>query len=126
MKSIGKILGPVFAILLAAGAICLLYALFCGTGVPYYAQIDNARVKPTESGGGVVNFEGSLPYTYTLPAYDGNGREREISFGASRELKDGAFIRLEVVPVRGVVRWAEVRYDELPTEVQSRFPGTAG
>ena len=28
MKSIGKILGPVFAILLAAGAICLLYALF--------------------------------------------------------------------------------------------------
>ena len=121
MKSPAKIIGPSRAVLLAAGVLFALYACFAGKGELYYAQIDNSRVKPTESSGGVVNFEGSLPYTYTLPACDEKGREKEISFGASRELKEGAFLQLEVVPLRGVIRWEEVAYNELPPAVRSRY-----
>lgn len=33
----------------------------------------------------------------------------------------GAFISLEVVPVRGVTSWAEVQYEELPEAVQGKY-----
>lgn len=60
-------------------------------------------------------------HSYTLPAYNDEGEEKDITFNTSRELKEGAFIRLEVVPIRGVVSWAEVQYDEMPSAVQSNY-----
>ena len=74
-----------------------------------------------DSNGGVINLEGSLPYSYTLLSYDENGGEKEIAFGTSRELRDEAFIRLTVMPVRGVLDWTEVQYDELPAAVQEHY-----
>lgn len=109
------------AVLGAAYVVFTLYFGFTGNGTPYYTQIDNSRMQPTELGGGVIHFESSLPYTYTLPAYDTNGWERELSFGASRELTQGAYVRLEVAPVRGVIRWEEVSYEDLPLAVQNRY-----
>lgn len=91
----------------------------------YYAQIDNSRMEAVDSKGGVVSFKGNLPYSYTLPAYDENGSEKEITFGTSRELRDGAFIRLTVMPVRGVLDWSELQYDELPTAVQAYYTAPA-
>lgn len=73
------------------------------------------------SNGGVIDFSGGLDYSYTLPAYNDEGEEKDITFNTSRELKEGAFIRLEVVPIRGVVSWAEVQYDEMPSAVQSNY-----
>ncbi|MCI8811486.1 MAG: YxeA family protein, partial [Oscillibacter sp.] len=52
---------------------------------------------------------------------DENGSEKEITFGTSRELREGAFIRLTVMPVRGVLDWSEVQYDELPEAVQNHY-----
>ena len=110
------------AVLGAAYVVFTLYIGFTGSGTPYYTQIDNSRIQPTEPGGGVIHFEtSSLPYTYTLAAYDANGWERELSFGASRELTQGAYIRLETAPVRGVIRWEEVSYEDLPLAVQNRY-----
>ena len=71
--------------------------------------------------GGVISFKGNLPYSYTLLSYDEKGNEKEITFGTSRELKEGAFIRLTVMPVRGVLDWSEVQYDELPSAVQAHY-----
>ncbi len=93
-----------------------------GTGsAGYYTQIDNSRMEEVHSRGGVVDFKGGLPYSYTLLSYDENGGEKEITFGTSKELREGAFLRLTVMPVRGVLEWAEVSYEELPQMVQKRY-----
>lgn len=86
----------------------------------YYVQIDNSKIEQGNSRDGVVDFQGGMDYSYTLPAYDVKGRRKDITFGASRELREGAFLQLTVKPLRGVVEWEEVQYDELPVDVQRR------
>lgn len=103
-------------------AICLCVYLLSGAGSTYYySQIDNSKIEQTESAGGVINFGGSMDYSYTLRCYDEDGNAKDITFGTSRELKEDAFIRLTVMPIRGVLEWAEVQYDELPVAVQEEF-----
>ena len=103
-------------------AICFGIFLLSGAGSTYYySQIDNTKIQQTESVGGVINFGGSMDYFYTLHCYDKDGNEKDITFGTSRELKEDAFIRLTVMPIRGVLEWVEVQYDELPTAVQKEY-----
>lgn len=87
----------------------------------YYTQVDNSRIKENHPTGGVVDPTGGLAYSYTLPSYDEEGAEKDIEFGMSRQLREDAFLRLEVMPIRGVMNWSEVRYDELPEAVQGRY-----
>lgn len=109
-------------LVIAVGFICLCMWFASGAGsAAYYTQIDNQKVEQVDSRGGVIDLQGGLPYSYTLPAYDENGSEKDVTFGASRELKEGAFLRLTLAPVRGVIEWSEVQYDELPTAVQEHF-----
>ena len=117
---------------MGAAAVLLIGLIgFCtwflsGSGsTEYYAQIDNSKVEQVDVKGGVISLKGNLPYSYTLTAYDEKGAEKEITFGTSRELREGAFIRLTVMPVRGVLDWSEVQYDELPAEVQAHYTAPA-
>lgn len=87
----------------------------------YYTQVDNARTEELESKGGVIDPTGGMDLLYTLPAYDAQGGEKEISFGTERQLKEDAYLKLEVEPIRGVVGWNEVQFDELPEKVQERI-----
>lgn len=87
----------------------------------YYVQIDNSKIEQGNSRGGVIDFQRGMDYSYTLPAYDEKGRQTDITFGTSRELREGAFLQLTVKPLRGVVEWEEVQYDELPVDVQRRL-----
>ncbi len=119
-KSVRKILIALVAVLIVVAGGVTFFA-FSGNGSIYYTQIDNSKVEKNSSNSGVINLKGNLPYLYTLTAYDENGAEKEITFGTSKELKEGAFIRLEVMPIRGVVSWSEVQYDELPTAVQNNY-----
>ena len=59
-----------------------------------------------------------MPLAYKLPAYDEAGKEKEISFGVERELRDDAYLDLQVVPIRGVMEWSEVQFDEMPEKAQ--------
>ena len=105
-----------------AGLICFCIWFLSGTGSTYYySQIDNTKIEQVESKGGVINFSGSMDYSYTLFSYNENGKGKDITFGTSKELKAGAFIRLTVMPVRGVLEWSEVQYDELPMAVQRNY-----
>ncbi len=120
-------------IAISAAAVLLIGLVgFCawflsGSGsAEYYAQIDNSKVEQVDTKGGVISLKGDLPYSYTLPCYDENGSEKEITFGTSRELREGAFICLTVMPIRGVLDWSEVQYDELPTAVQAHYTAPAG
>ena len=119
-------------IAIGAAAVLLIVLIgFCawflsGSGsTEYYSQIDNSKVEQVDAKGGVISLKGNLPYSYTLLSYDENGNEKEITFGTSRELRNGAFIRLTVMPVRGVLDWSEVQYDELPAAVQAHYTAPA-
>ncbi|MDE5933961.1 MAG: YxeA family protein [Lachnospiraceae bacterium] len=118
--------GITAAAIIITGFICFCMWFLSGAGSTYYyAQIDNRKIEQVHSRGGVIDLHGGMDYSYTLPACDEDGTEKDITFGTSRELKEGAFIRLTVMPVRGVLEWSEVPYDELPSAVQSNFAAPA-
>ncbi len=115
-------IGIAAVVILIVGFIGFCMWFLSGTGSTYYySQIDNNKIEQTESKSGVINFSGSMDYSYTLFSYDENGKGKDITFGTSKELKEGAFIRLTVMPIRGVLEWKEVQYDELPAAVQSNY-----
>lgn len=80
----------------------------------YYTQIDNRWVTK-------IAPHGDMNYKYTLDAYDEKGTKKNITFETSKKLTEDAFICLKVAPIRGVVSWAEVQYDELPGNVQKAY-----
>ena len=119
-------------IAISAAAVLLIGLVgFCawflsGSGsTEYYSQIDNSKIEQVDAKGGVISLKGNLSYSYTLLSYDENGSEKEITFGTSRELRNGAFIRLTFMPIRGVLDWSEVQYDELPPAVQAHYTAPA-
>ena len=95
-------IGIAAVVILIVGFIGFCMWFLSGTGSTYYySQIDNSKIEQTESKGGVINFSGSMDYSYTLFSYDENGKGKDITFGTSKELKEGAFIRLTVMPIQG-------------------------
>ena len=78
----------------------------------YYTQIDNTKIQE-ESG------SDDMKYQYTLTAYNKNGKEKEVQFKTSRELREGAYLELDVMQMRGVVNWREVQVDDLPEDVKT-------
>ncbi len=80
----------------------------------YYSQIDNGSV--TE-----IAPHGGMNYQYSLYVYDENGQGKNMTLDTSRILKDEAFIRIETAPMRGVISWAEMLYNELPDAVQAQY-----
>ena len=123
-KTVKIIIGVVAVLLIGLIGFCAWFLSGSGSAA-YYTQIDNTKVEQVDSNGGVIDFKGNLPYSYTLTAYDEKGAEKEITFGTSRELREGAFICLTVMPVRGVLDWSEVQYDELPAAVQAHYSAPA-
>lgn len=113
------IVGAVFACIII---VCLGFYLLSEAGSTiYYTQIDNNRVSEQTNEGGVVSMSGHMPYLYTLYSYTENGDGKEITLGAERKLREGAFLRMTVMPVRGVLDWEEAQYDELPKPVQQQY-----
>lgn len=120
MKKIVLIVIIAVVLALAAG----FYGMFfLGMGSTYYyTQIDNTKFTENSSGGVVdLSGGGGLEYIYTLAAYDDNGKEKELVFGSSRQLREGAFIRLTVFSMRGVTDWEEVQTEELPERVREIY-----
>ena len=78
----------------------------------YYTQIDNTKIQE-ESG------SDDMKYQYTLTAYNKNGKEKEVQFKTSRELREGAYLELDVMQMRCVVNWREVQVDDLPEDVKT-------
>lgn len=124
-KKVKIAIGAAAVLLIGLAGFCAWFLSGSGS-TEYYSQIDNSKIEQVDAKGGVISLKGNLSYSYTLLSYDENGSEKEIAFGASRELRDGAFIRLTFMPIRGVLDWSEVQYDELPTAVQAHYTAPAG
>lgn len=99
----------------------ILFVTFCVVGVYYlengksyyYSQIDNTKIK---------EITGSdMKYEYTLECYNKNGKKKTLKFKTFKELKEDAFLELEVLPISGVHKWQELKYDELPKKVQDKY-----
>ena len=60
-----------------------------------------------------------MRYEYILTAYNKNGKEKEVKFKTSRELREGAYLELDLMQMRGVVNWREVQENELPEKVKN-------
>jgi len=67
---------------------------------------------------GYISATDEMKYEYTLDCYNENGKKKEIKFKTSRELKEDAYLMLEVRTF-GVHTWKEVQTNELPEKVKT-------
>ena len=79
----------------------------------YYTRIDNTKIEK-------ISTSDEMKYEYTLDCYNEKGKKKEIKFKTSRELKEDAFVMLEVKTF-GVHSWKEVQYNELPEKVKVNY-----
>lgn len=110
MKKLLLIGIPVLAVVIALG-VGYRYVFDTSTADTWYVQIDNESAQPQPSD--------ADEYDYTLPAYDASGSSHQVTFGTERLLKDGAYLELKVMPLRGVISWAEVQPDGLPPQART-------
>ena len=111
-----NIKGKIFAgigIVVAIAVFFIIFWLLFYQESTYYTRIDNTKVEQLSSG--------DMRYEYTLDAYNEKGNSKEVTFKTSRELKDDAYLKLDVMLTRGVKSWEEVQYDELPDKVQEQY-----
>lgn len=117
MKKIILTVGIVFLALLAVCGFMMFNKTDC-----CYTKVDGSCM--TEQSGvrdGVVDFTGGMRYLYTLPAYNDGGKMQTVTFGSNRVLREGAYLKLTIVPVRGVTDWEEVTPEDMPEKVREKF-----
>ena len=108
----GKIFAGIGIVLVIAVFFVVFWLLFYQEST-YYTKIDNTKVEQLSSG--------DMRYKYTLDAYNKNGNSKEVAFKTSRELKNGAYLKLDIMMTRGVKSWEEVEYNELPDKVKEQY-----
>ncbi len=101
--------------------VAIVAIVICGVGIyllenyesVYYTQIDNTKIEK-------VSASDEMKYEYTLDCYNEKGNKKEIKFKTSRELREDAYLMLEVRSF-GVHSWKEVQYNELPEKVRINY-----
>lgn len=95
-------------------AICfvVIYVLFYQS-TDYYVKVDNTKLKALS--------EEDMKFEYTLDGYNNKGRSKSLTFKTSHKLKEGAYLKLEVMYVRGVINWEEVTFKQIPTKAQTKL-----
>lgn len=74
----------------------------------WYAQVDSSHMSAADENGNDFDVH------YELPAVDAGGDVRTLGFDTSRELREGAYLKLETLALRGVVSWEEVQQKDIP------------
>ena len=108
----GKIFVSIGIILVIAVFFVVFWLLFYQKAT-YYTKIDNTKVEQLSSR--------DMRYKYTLDAYNKNGNSKEVTFKTSKELKNDAYLKLDIMMTRGVRSWEEVEYNELPDKVKDQY-----
>ena len=108
-EKLPMIIAVIVAIVICVGGFYFLE----GYETVYYTQIDNEKIQS-------VSATDEMKYEYTLDCYNENGKKKELKFKTSRELREDAYLLLEV-RVLGVHTWKEVQYSELPEKVQNQY-----
>ena len=112
MESFKEKLPMIIAVIIVIALIVGAYYFLVVHKDLYYTKIDNTKIEE-------VSGTDDMRYQYTLIAYDKNGKSKEVQFKTSRELREGAYLELDVMQMRGVVNWREVQANELPEDVKT-------
>ena len=118
MKRGLKVLAVVAVIALAAVAVRWGYEKVFVIADVWYVQVDNGKLTVADE-----NNNG-FDYHYELPAVSATGATETLGFDTSRELREGAYLRLETLALRGVSSWEEVTWDEIPAAAQDVLAST--
>lgn len=112
MESFKEKLPMIIAVIIVIALIIGAYYFLVIHKDLYYTKIDNTKIEEVPS-------TDDMRYQYTLIAYNQNGKSKEVQFKTSRELREGAYLELDVMQMRGVVNWREVQANELPEDVKT-------
>lgn len=77
----------------------------------YYTQIkgEGKTIEDKMSDGSIFTR-----YEYELPAYDKDGNEKTLTFTATKQLREDAYLLLYVKNSKGVTSYQEVKAEDLP------------
>ncbi|MCM1364312.1 MAG: YxeA family protein [Faecalibacterium sp.] len=109
----GRILVFVIVLALVIGCVAGGFYYLESYDKIYYAKVDNTVVKK-------LSETDELKYEYTLQCFDKDGKEKKLTFKTTKELREGAYISLEVRSM-GVHKWEEVQLNDLPQKVQGKI-----
>ncbi|MCM1489059.1 MAG: YxeA family protein [Firmicutes bacterium] len=117
MKKLVFAIGAVFLAILTVCGIMMLTENSC-----LYTKVDGSCMEETNGRReGVIDPTGGMKYLYTLPACNDNGDMQTVTFGSSRILREGAYLKLTAAPVRGVTDWEEVELEALPEKAREKL-----
>ena len=111
MDSIKEKIPMIIAVIVAIALCGVAFYFLENYESVYYTQIDNTKIQS-------ISATDDMKYEYTLDSYNENGKKKEIKFKTSRELKEDAYLMLEVRTL-GVHSWKEVQVNELPEKVKT-------
>lgn len=95
-------------------ALCVVGYYYLENGKSfYYTKIDNTKIEELT--------KSDMKYEYTLESYKETGKKKSIKFKTNKVLKEGAYLKLEVLPISGVHKWEEIQYDKLPKKIQEKY-----
>ena len=114
MEDFKEKLPIIVAVIIMIALMIGAYYFLCIHKSAYYTQIDNTKIEELPG-------NDDMRYQYTLMAYSKNGKGKEIQFKTSRELREDAYLELEVMSIRGVIDWKEVQAEELPEAVKTEM-----
>ena len=112
MESFKEKIPMIIAVIIVIPLIIGAYYFLVVHKEQYYTQIDNTKIEE-------ISGTDDMKYQYVLTAYSKNGKEKEIEFKTSRKLREGAYLELDVMQMRGVVNWREVQEEDLPDDVKT-------
>lgn len=114
-KTLGIVLGAAALLVLAGiAAMGIFYQSTSANAASYYGRINNEQVEE-------ITPHGGMNYRYHLLVYDDSGKAHDLDLDTSRILKDSAFILIKTAPLRGVLSWEELQYEQLPEVVQTKY-----
>lgn len=109
----GKLISAAVIILIVVCGLVGALIYFENYEKVYYTQVDNSKIQK-------LSGSSDMAYEYTLDCYSENGSKKEWSFKTKKELKEGAYLSLEIRSA-GVYKWEEVSFDELPQTVREKY-----
>ncbi len=113
MDSIKEKIPMIIAVIVAIAICGIAFYFLENYESVYYTQIDNTKIQS-------ISTSDEMKYEYTLDSYNKNGKKKQIKFKTNRELREEAYLMLEVTSM-GVHSWKEVQYNELPEKVKTNY-----
>jgi uncharacterized protein (TIGR01655 family) len=114
------IIAILFLIVLGAGFLSFMKNLNINRigADQYYVQIKGKGVEKVDK---TDNGEKITWYEYTLSAFNKDGEEKKLTFTASKQLREDAYLCLYVKDETKVTSYNEVKKDELPEKVKGKL-----